>query len=88
MIHILVVAGNVASATGLVLQDAAIEVQSKGTSELASLDVTLPWGSNVDGGDLERSRGGSLAASRGSTLSQSRSGQGKDSERLHFQKID
>jgi len=80
----LIVASDVTSAASLILQDAIVERQCQGTGGELALHL---GGSDIDSGDLEGSRGGRRAPSRGRALSQRRSGEGEDSEGLHFQKI-
>jgi hypothetical protein len=85
----LVVGSDVSGAASLVLEDTILESQGQGTGELARWKITLGLGGgDIDGLDVEVSRGGSLATSR-RALGQygTSSREGVDSEGLHFQKI-
>jgi hypothetical protein len=87
-VSLLVIGSDVSLATSLILEDTILEGEGQGTRKLARLKTTLRGGrSYIDGLNIESSRGGSLATSW-RALCQSRSGKGKNSEGLHFQRVD
>lgn len=87
---LLEVTSNVALAPGLVLEDTVGQGESKRASELTWPKVTLLGGGDIDGGDLEGTRGRCLTSSWwGGSLrhSHGRSRKGESNERLHFHKL-
>lgn len=55
MSNLLVVAGNVSLATGLVLDNTVLEGQCQSTSKLAARKITLAGGGDIDSLDVESS---------------------------------